>query len=312
MARGPAYPYINLADAVSLVRQLYDYTKRAPANLNAVLKDKWSLSPTSSSSVKIVAALKYYGLVESSGGGKEPEGIRITDRAYRILVDSLESPERKKALRDACLSPRAYKLCWDTWGAEVPESARSTLIFSHGFNEATVGGFLTNYKKSVDFAGLMDADGYEKRDIERQSVETGAIEVGDLVRWHRSGVSGLPAVQRVLRFSEDNALAWIDGHSAGVPLSELAKVDPAVAPTPQPGGLAVLAPERDDSPRPSARVVPPKAAGMRQEIFSLAEGDVMIQWPERMSEDSFQDFTDWLTILQRKIKRSVAPGSTQE
>lgn len=52
---------------------------------------------------------------------------------------------------------------------------------------------------------------------------------------------------------------------------------------------------------------------MRQEIFALAEGDVTIQWPEQLSTDSYQDFTDWLDLLKRKIKRSVqASAQTNE
>lgn len=56
-----------------------------------------------------------------------------------------------------------------------------------------------------------------------------------------------------------------------------------------------------------ATVPPPKGAGMRQEIFTVAEGDVTIQWPERLSADSLEDFKDWLHILERKITRSSLP-----
>jgi hypothetical protein len=60
------------------------------------------------------------------------------------------------------------------------------------------------------------------------------------------------------------------------------------------------------APAPTGRLpVPPKGVGMRQEVFSLTEGDVTIQWPERLSADSLEDFTDWLRILERKIKRAA-------
>lgn len=49
---------------------------------------------------------------------------------------------------------------------------------------------------------------------------------------------------------------------------------------------------------------------MRQEVFALAEGDITIQWPERISADSLQDFNDWLVILKRKITRSVIPAES--
>lgn len=260
MARGPAYPFIGLEQAVSLTRQLYDYSKRTPANLNAVLKEKWEYSPTSSSASKIIAALKYFGLAELAQSGDKSETIKITDRAYRILVDTAESPERKQALRDACLSPKAYKMCWDKWGAEMPASMRSSLIFDEGFIDNTVDGFLSNYRKSLQFAGLLDSLEAEKQDFDDDTKETST-----------------PSGARI-----ESSLATRSGHQQ---------------PTPQ-------------VPMASEIVRPPlssKGVGMRQEIFTVAEGDVTIQWPERLSADSLEDFKDWLHILERKITRSALP-----
>jgi hypothetical protein len=44
---------------------------------------------------------------------------------------------------------------------------------------------------------------------------------------------------------------------------------------------------------------------MYQDVFSLAEGNVSIQWPAAMSPESFQDLAGWMDILKRKIGRSV-------
>jgi len=44
---------------------------------------------------------------------------------------------------------------------------------------------------------------------------------------------------------------------------------------------------------------------MRYESFMLDHGEITIQWPSEMSAESFEDFSDWLDILKRKIKRSV-------
>jgi hypothetical protein len=262
MSRGPAYPYMNLEAAVELTRKLYEYTKRTPANLGAVVKEKWEYSPTSSTAQKTVAALRYYGLADIAESSDKTETIKITDRAYRILVDSPSSVERKQAIRDACLSPKAYKLCWDLFGAEMPESMRSTLIFDHGFNESTVDGFLTNYRRSVQFAGLLE-----------ESVE----------KTHESDLPAGTVGEKV------------------VPVQSSAPQT-----TPAPAGIFT------PTAPPGKAVLPPKGAGMRQEVFALTEGDVTIQWPEVLSPDSYQDFDDWLAILKRKIKRSVvAPDAAR-
>lgn len=44
---------------------------------------------------------------------------------------------------------------------------------------------------------------------------------------------------------------------------------------------------------------------MRQDVFSLDEGTVVLQWPAQMSADSYEDFESWIQLQLRKIKRSI-------
>jgi hypothetical protein len=44
---------------------------------------------------------------------------------------------------------------------------------------------------------------------------------------------------------------------------------------------------------------------MKEDVFSLAEGDVTLQWPVSISADSYQDLEDWTKLMLRKIKRSI-------
>lgn len=265
MARGPAYPFISLDSAVSMAQKIYDYAKKSQVSSNAVLKEKLGYSPTSSSAVKVVAALKYYGLIDVTGNG-EKEALRISDRAYRILLDSSESQDRKKALRDACLAPKAHKLCWDLWGAELPQSMRASLLFEHGFIDTTVDGFLKNYKASLQFAGLLDEKNGLENTLEEESEQV-------------SEESGAPLQ------SQDGAIPL--GASQPATRAQLS------TPNQRPIGLE--------------RPISSKESGMRQEIFTVAEGDVVIHWPERLSAESLEDFKDWLRILERKITRSSLP-----
>jgi arachidonate 15-lipoxygenase len=69
------------------------------------VKEAWKYSPTSSSAQKVLAALKSFGLLEEVSGSNG-KTVKITDRAYRILLDDQASPERAKALRDAYTWPR--------------------------------------------------------------------------------------------------------------------------------------------------------------------------------------------------------------
>lgn len=54
--------------------------------------------------------------------------------------------------------------------------------------------------------------------------------------------------------------------------------------------------------------VPPKQ-GMNQDVFTLEEGDVTIQWPKALSKASYQDLEDWLELIKRKAKRAISEQS---
>jgi 5-bromo-4-chloroindolyl phosphate hydrolysis protein len=50
---------------------------------------------------------------------------------------------------------------------------------------------------------------------------------------------------------------------------------------------------------------------MKEDVFSLQEGDVTFQWPESLSKDSYQDLEDWTKLMLRKIKRSIESSATK-
>jgi hypothetical protein len=248
MARGPAYPFVDLEQAVGFISKMYQFTRRSPVQAGSVIQEAWRYSPTSSGSQKTLAALKYFGLVEDVEGG-DGRLIKVSDRAYRILVDEVTSPERRQALQEAALSPKAYLLCWTRWGTEMPPSMRSTLIFDEGFIESTVDGFIADYKKSMEYAGLLG----------------GPIEA-----------------------EED--------------IPEPESTQPAARPTSTPTApQAISSPPHNDSVN----------SAYRSDVFSLTEGTVSLTWPKQLSADSFQDLSDWLDLLKRKIERTVSSGSKE-
>jgi len=51
--------------------------------------------------------------------------------------------------------------------------------------------------------------------------------------------------------------------------------------------------------------ITPPAGGSRQDVFTLDEGAVVLQWPGHLSAASYEDFEGWLNLVLRKVKRSV-------
>ena len=47
------------------------------------------------------------------------------------------------------------------------------------------------------------------------------------------------------------------------------------------------------------------ATGTNEDVYTLATGDVVLQWPDRITPEEAEDLDDWLEIMKRKLKRSV-------
>jgi len=65
------------------------------------------------------------------------------------------------------------------------------------------------------------------------------------------------------------------------------------------------------TPKPMTAVQTPPAETKR-EVFTLAEGDVLVQWPAHLSAESVEDLEDHLNLILRKVKRSVSSHATPE
>jgi hypothetical protein len=44
---------------------------------------------------------------------------------------------------------------------------------------------------------------------------------------------------------------------------------------------------------------------MRQDVFSLTEGEVVLNWPTPLSADSIEEFTDWLELVKKRVTRAT-------
>lgn len=50
---------------------------------------------------------------------------------------------------------------------------------------------------------------------------------------------------------------------------------------------------------------------MREDVFSMVEGDAVLQWPSRLTQASFEDFKDWLGLIERKAQRAVSAHASE-
>jgi hypothetical protein len=280
--RSPAYPGINLETAIKRAGELYKQDKMNAIPLAIAVK-RWGFKEKSSGGLVTAAALKSFGLMRDSGSGKERK-VQLTEEARRILLDTrATSDERDEAIAAAALKPKMHNILWKKWGMDLPpdDSLGHALIFEWLFNENSVPDFIKEYKDTIRFAKLTDSDTLSPtpEDI---------IKIGDYVQWESQGVVQFEA-KRVVRLSDDGTFAFVEGSSTGLPIDQLSKVN---------------APIGEDGSGGEGTRIPPKT-GMKNEVFTLDEGEATLQWPTKMSPESYEDFKAWLDLIARKAKRTV-------
>jgi len=69
--------------------------------------------------------------------------------------------------------------------------------------------------------------------------------------------------------------------------------------------------DRNESPAAKTEVRTTHSRGglkpnMKEDVYTLPEGDIVMQWPENLSNDSFEDIKSWTELMLRKMKRQVA------
>jgi hypothetical protein len=298
MGRGPSYPFIDLEEAIAATQKIYAYTKRSWAPSDAVVEHALKYSLKSSGGIKTVAALKAYGLIEE-GENEKSRAIKITDRAYRILVDDQSSPERIQAIKDAALSPKWYQYCWQKWGDTRPPAMRSVLLINHGFIPTTVDSFLKDYEKTLKFAGISAGDGIpEGIRQDGSKSESHIFNIGDYVQWESQGVLWMPEAKRISAFLDDGKFATVEGSTNPVPVAQLIPAEPP----------ATVKPANALTPVTTGIVAPPRGGvKVHTETFALSEGVTgQLQWPSVMSREAYEDFEYQIEGLKKRINRAVA------
>lgn len=281
--RGVSYPGIPLEDAVKFARKLWEREKKNAAPF-ASAAAAWGYSEKSSGVRTAVAALLGFGLINNAGSTGDSRMIQLSDRAIDIALDSPETPQR---LQEAVRLPKIYADLLGKWPAhELPSDTtlRIYLIKEKDFNPTSVDRFIQDFRASIRYAKLDNASKLPENN-------PNGVKIGDYIQWESGGVLKLPQPQQVTGISEDEKFAFVEGSATGLPLGELTVTE-------KPAGVPPVKPQMPNIFQ---------GTDMRQDTFSLDEGQVVLQWPSGMSDDSFNDFEAWVTLQVKKIKRSTKP-----
>jgi hypothetical protein len=186
--RSPSYPAIDLASAIDRAKVIYEHDHRSAVPV-AVAARHWGTNIKSSTGLRLVSAVRQFGLVVEEGSG-EDRHLRLSEQALDILLaESPASPEALRAIQSAALAPKIHKLLWEQYGGNLPsdETLKTFLIRKLEFHDTHVRSFIRQLRATIAFARLGEGedcsplqsdDAMEPLAEEPKSVQTAHREVG--------------------------------------------------------------------------------------------------------------------------------------
>lgn len=277
--RSPSYPMFSLGVAIDKARVIYNSVKRSFVTPDVIAKHLGFSQHIGGPGGRTMSALRQYGLLEESAGKS-----RISDRAYTLIQWPVGSPEHTQALKAAIREPNLFRELLAEFDGLPSAIALNSNLLKRGFNPEVIEDVIDIFRQTVS----LDSS---------KNVEDTAIHVGDYVQWESQEMLQFAKLKRVNRLSDDGKFAFVDGAATGVPVEELTKGDAPIA-------------ESENGGKVETKRVPPKQ-GMNSDVFTLTEGDVVLQWPSKMSPESFADFKDWLELITRKAKRAIVEKAAE-
>jgi len=288
--RSPNFPAVGLREAIERLNRFMEQDGRAGAPPDIAARHI-GFTSAHGLAMSVLAALKRFGLVEDKDGRVVP-----TQRGIEINSLPANHEKRIRAIRDAALSPPIYAELIEqhkATGLPHDETLEGELVAYKGFNPNGVKEFIKGFRETLEFAGLSDVRVLGS-DLGEQKPK---FKVGDWVQVEVNGVLALPAQQRIAGFYDDEHV-YLEGSPNGVPVAQLV---PAETPTRE-DGLNTLPPVKPLEVKGASK----PGVVMRQDVFSITEGDVILRWPTPLSADSIAEIKAWLAIAERKISRSTA------
>jgi hypothetical protein len=154
--RSPNYPGIDLMLALDRAKTLWEHERHHAVPTELILKH-WGYGPRSGGGSVAFSALKRFGLMEEAGNGR----ARLTPRAQSILLAEREGRREDALIREAALLPAMHKKMWEKHGVTLPsdENLKFELETEEGFTPGGAAEFLSEWKRTIKYAGLTASDG---------------------------------------------------------------------------------------------------------------------------------------------------------
>ena len=287
-SRGKGYPFIPLAKALERAEEFYNAEGRHTVPATSAFK-AWNYADKSSGARQTLAALNYFGLAEYERKGQ----VRLTDLALNILLDRIDgSPERMRLIQEAAMKPAVHKGIRKKYGHSMPSNAtvQTHLEKDLHYSERSAKEVISEYKDTIRFANLDGSDKMPPLD-EDESPSPSPIKPGDFVQWVSQEMEQFPEPKRVVKIDDKEGVPFVivEGSGTGIPIEQ----------------AVVMETQATESGKKVNQIQNRNQPDLMVDRFTMTEGVAIFQWPERLSQESYDDLEAWLQIELRKVKRSI-------
>lgn len=155
--RSPNYPNIGLPKAIEFARVLWDREKRTSVPPDVAAK-AWGYNSLSGPARTMIAALRQYGLVESTGGG-----VSLTDLAVDVLVQIEGTDASVIAIKTAAEAPDLFRELSKTHADASDEALKAYLITKKRFSVDGAFRAVRSFRETIALANRA-VEGYGKAD----------------------------------------------------------------------------------------------------------------------------------------------------
>ncbi len=130
--RSRNYPAFGLSVATQRARELYDRDGKASVSPDVAVQ-AWGYKGLNGSSLRALAALRTYGLLEDAPN----KNVKLSARALTILLEPADSLARIEAIRAAAAEPAVFSELKQEYGDDIPSDAAllSHLVRNANFTE---------------------------------------------------------------------------------------------------------------------------------------------------------------------------------
>lgn len=304
--RSPNYPSISLQAAVGKIGTLWDKDKGASSTAE-VIAGHWLTTVKSSSFLQAIASLKKYALIAEVDG--QAQKLKLTTAALDIVMLPPSDPRHLAALQQVALAPKLFKKLWDEYGINLPSDAnlKHELVTAMHFMPDTAVDAIKQYRRNIEFAKLGNRDKINEEAIAAEP------DIGDFVQWESQGVAQFKEPRKVTGKSEDGQYLFVDGEKSGLPIDQVRRIEDAT-------GKDKMALQTTNSAEAiiagATKIAPPNptykpqcaTVGAKQDTYMADAGDVIVRWPAVLTREEYEEVSNWLDMLKKKIKRSVVGG----